>query len=36
MDENANKLYFKFTAFNSSEQVTNYAVYLCVSRIFKM
>ena len=32
MDENANKLHFKFTAFNSSMRVTVYAE-LCVSRI---
>ena len=35
MDENANKLHFKFTAFNSSMRVTVYAE-LCVSRIFKI
>ena len=35
MDENANKLYFKFTAFNSSVCVIMYAE-LCVSRIFKI
>jgi len=35
MDENANKLQFKFTAFNSSMHVTVYAE-LCVSRIFKI
>ena len=33
MDENANKLHFKFTTFNSSVRVTVYAE-LCVSRIF--
>ena len=35
MDKNANKLHFKFTAFNSSMRVTVYAE-LCVSRIFKI
>ena len=35
MDENANKLHFKFTTFNSSMRVTVYAE-LCVSRIFKI
>ena len=35
MDENANKLHFKFTAFNSSMRVTVYAE-LCVSRIYKI
>jgi len=35
MDENANKLHFKFTAFNSSMRVTVYAE-LCVSRILKV
>jgi len=35
IDENANKLHFKFTAFNSSMRVTVYAE-LCASRIFKI
>jgi len=35
MDENANKLHFKFTAFNFAMRVTVYAE-LCVSRIFKI
>ena len=35
MDKNANRLHFKFTAFNSSMRVTVYAE-LCVSRIFEI
>jgi len=35
VDKNANKLHFKFTAFNSCICLTVYAE-LCVSRIFKI
>jgi len=35
MDKNANKLHFKFIAFNSSIRATAYTE-LCVSRIFKI
>ena len=34
MEENANKLHFKCTDFNSSSCVSQ--VYLCVNRIFKI
>jgi len=36
MEENANKLHFECTDFNSSTRVTVYAKRICVNRIFEI